>query len=208
MALLEQLSGCKLVSYQTVVCDYVWPSRFTAFIAWFLLMAVTLWPGLSSLVQPTSVSVPLVLHKVFSSKVAWTKVQCRAEYGEFPETHVSDFQIGSHFQKCLFTVLSISSTGLGHLLTTFSNLTTSPRPWRSWMTDMWVCIAVILFWHVIHLLCTLVKPDLRSCLLPVVSQVKLLGIDASGIADGSPSAVLNLVWNIILHFQAGFASGP
>ncbi|XP_022593703.1 calmin-like isoform X2 [Seriola dumerili] len=32
-------------------------------------------------------------------------------------------------------------------------------------------------------------------------HVKLLGIDASGIADGIPSVVLNLVWNIILHFQ-------
>ncbi|XP_030577751.1 calmin isoform X2 [Archocentrus centrarchus] len=32
-------------------------------------------------------------------------------------------------------------------------------------------------------------------------HVKLLGIDASGIADGNPSVVLNLVWNIILHFQ-------
>lgn len=39
------------------------------------------------------------------------------------------------------------------------------------------------------------------CLFPVVSQVKLLGIDASGIADGVPSVVLNLVWNIILYFQ-------
>uniref|UniRef100_A0A4W6C660 Calmin n=1 Tax=Lates calcarifer TaxID=8187 RepID=A0A4W6C660_LATCA len=32
-------------------------------------------------------------------------------------------------------------------------------------------------------------------------HVKLLGIDASSIADGIPSVVLNLVWNIILHFQ-------
>ncbi|XP_070705476.1 uncharacterized protein clmnb [Pempheris klunzingeri] len=32
-------------------------------------------------------------------------------------------------------------------------------------------------------------------------HVSLLGIDASGIADGVPSVVLNLVWNIILHFQ-------
>ncbi|XP_044026355.1 calmin isoform X2 [Siniperca chuatsi] len=32
-------------------------------------------------------------------------------------------------------------------------------------------------------------------------HVKLLGIDASGIADGIPSVVLNLVWNIILYFQ-------
>ncbi|XP_040919837.1 uncharacterized protein clmnb isoform X2 [Toxotes jaculatrix] len=32
-------------------------------------------------------------------------------------------------------------------------------------------------------------------------HVKLVGIDASGIADGIPSVVLNLVWNIILHFQ-------
>uniref|UniRef100_A0A8C2WXE1 Zgc:100997 n=1 Tax=Cyclopterus lumpus TaxID=8103 RepID=A0A8C2WXE1_CYCLU len=30
----------------------------------------------------------------------------------------------------------------------------------------------------------------------------LPGIDASGIADGIPSAVLNLVWNMILYFQA------
>nr|XP_043905859.1 F-actin-monooxygenase MICAL3 [Solea senegalensis]XP_043905860.1 F-actin-monooxygenase MICAL3 [Solea senegalensis] len=32
-------------------------------------------------------------------------------------------------------------------------------------------------------------------------HVKLLGIDASSIADGVPSVVLNLIWNIILHFQ-------
>ncbi|XP_032442163.1 dystrophin isoform X1 [Xiphophorus hellerii] len=38
-------------------------------------------------------------------------------------------------------------------------------------------------------------------------HVKLLGIDASGIADGLPSVVLNLVWNIILHFQVKEATG-
>ncbi|XP_062267795.1 uncharacterized protein clmnb [Platichthys flesus] len=32
-------------------------------------------------------------------------------------------------------------------------------------------------------------------------HVKLLGIDTSGVADGVPSVVLNLVWIIILHFQ-------
>uniref|UniRef100_A0A3Q2UQW9 Calmin n=1 Tax=Fundulus heteroclitus TaxID=8078 RepID=A0A3Q2UQW9_FUNHE len=34
-------------------------------------------------------------------------------------------------------------------------------------------------------------------------HVSLLGIDASAIADGNPSVVLSLVWNIILHFQVG-----
>lgn len=48
------------------------------------------------------------------------------------------------------------------------------------------------------------KLDFRWRLLPVLTQVKLLGIDASGIADGVPSVVLNLIWNIILYFQAGF----
>ncbi|KAM9339197.1 calmin-like [Symphorus nematophorus] len=38
-------------------------------------------------------------------------------------------------------------------------------------------------------------------------HVKLLGIDASGIADGVPSVVLNLVWNIILHFQVKEVTG-
>ncbi|KAM9356103.1 uncharacterized protein clmnb [Pholidichthys leucotaenia] len=38
-------------------------------------------------------------------------------------------------------------------------------------------------------------------------HVKLLGIDASGIADGTPSVVLNLVWNIILHFQVKEVTG-
>lgn len=33
--------------------------------------------------------------------------------------------------------------------------------------------------------------------------MKLLGIDASGIADGLPAVVLNLIWNMILFFQAG-----
>ncbi|XP_054618781.1 dystrophin isoform X2 [Dunckerocampus dactyliophorus] len=32
-------------------------------------------------------------------------------------------------------------------------------------------------------------------------HVKLLGIDAPGIADGIPSVVLPLIWTIILHFQ-------
>lgn len=34
-------------------------------------------------------------------------------------------------------------------------------------------------------------------------QVKLSGVDLSGIIDGVPSVVLNLIWSIILHFQAG-----
>ncbi|XP_069014743.1 uncharacterized protein clmnb [Embiotoca jacksoni] len=38
-------------------------------------------------------------------------------------------------------------------------------------------------------------------------HVKLLGIDASGIADGTPSVVLNLVWSIILHFQIKEVTG-
>ncbi|KAM7368209.1 hypothetical protein PAMP_014453 [Pampus punctatissimus] len=39
-------------------------------------------------------------------------------------------------------------------------------------------------------------------------HVKLLGIDASGIADGIPSVVLNLIWNIILYFQVGLSHHP
>ncbi|KAF1376343.1 hypothetical protein PFLUV_G00210510 [Perca fluviatilis] len=38
-------------------------------------------------------------------------------------------------------------------------------------------------------------------------HVKLLGIDASAIADGIPSVVLNLVWNLILHFQVKEVTG-
>nr|XP_046229500.1 calmin [Scatophagus argus] len=38
-------------------------------------------------------------------------------------------------------------------------------------------------------------------------HVKLLGIDASSIADGIPSVVLNLVWNIILYFQVKQVTG-
>ncbi|XP_041831096.1 dystrophin, isoforms A/C/F/G/H isoform X2 [Melanotaenia boesemani] len=38
-------------------------------------------------------------------------------------------------------------------------------------------------------------------------HVKLLGIDASGIADGIPSVILNLVWNIIMHFQVNEVMG-
>uniref|UniRef100_UPI0037E8B15C calmin n=1 Tax=Semicossyphus pulcher TaxID=241346 RepID=UPI0037E8B15C len=38
-------------------------------------------------------------------------------------------------------------------------------------------------------------------------HVRLLGIDAPGIADGVPSVVLNLVWNIILHFQVKEVTG-
>ncbi|XP_054475088.1 nesprin-1 [Anoplopoma fimbria] len=37
-------------------------------------------------------------------------------------------------------------------------------------------------------------------------HVKLPGIDASGIADGIPSAVLKLVWNMILYFQVKVVS--
>ncbi|XP_034555587.1 calmin-like isoform X2 [Notolabrus celidotus] len=38
-------------------------------------------------------------------------------------------------------------------------------------------------------------------------HVKLLGIDASSVADGVPSVVLNLIWNIILHFQVKEVTG-
>ncbi|XP_015249972.1 PREDICTED: uncharacterized protein LOC107097360 [Cyprinodon variegatus] len=38
-------------------------------------------------------------------------------------------------------------------------------------------------------------------------HVRLLDIDPSGIADGIPSVVLNLIWNIILHFQVKEATG-
>ncbi|XP_020774372.1 dystrophin-like [Boleophthalmus pectinirostris] len=38
-------------------------------------------------------------------------------------------------------------------------------------------------------------------------HVKLLGIDASAVADGVPSVVLNLIWNIILHFQVKEMTG-
>uniref|UniRef100_A0A3P9IQ83 Spectrin beta chain, erythrocytic n=1 Tax=Oryzias latipes TaxID=8090 RepID=A0A3P9IQ83_ORYLA len=38
-------------------------------------------------------------------------------------------------------------------------------------------------------------------------HVKLLGIDASCIADGVPSVVLSLIWNIILHFQVKKVTG-
>ncbi|XP_042339116.1 calmin-like, partial [Plectropomus leopardus] len=37
-------------------------------------------------------------------------------------------------------------------------------------------------------------------------HVKLLGIDASGIADGIPSVVLSLIWSVILFFQVKEAS--
>ncbi|XP_029983617.1 uncharacterized protein LOC115414546 isoform X2 [Sphaeramia orbicularis] len=38
-------------------------------------------------------------------------------------------------------------------------------------------------------------------------HVRLLGIDAPGVADGVPSVVLNLVWNIILYFQVKEGTG-
>ncbi|XP_055088296.1 interaptin [Periophthalmus magnuspinnatus] len=38
-------------------------------------------------------------------------------------------------------------------------------------------------------------------------HVKLQGIDASAVADGVPSVVLNLIWNIILHFQVKEMTG-
>uniref|UniRef100_A0A8C7ZFX4 Calmin b n=1 Tax=Oryzias sinensis TaxID=183150 RepID=A0A8C7ZFX4_9TELE len=38
-------------------------------------------------------------------------------------------------------------------------------------------------------------------------HVKLLGIDASCVADGVPSVVLSLIWNIILHFQVKKVTG-
>ncbi|KAL7388846.1 hypothetical protein ABVT39_021797 [Epinephelus coioides] len=38
-------------------------------------------------------------------------------------------------------------------------------------------------------------------------HVKLLGIDASGIADGLPAVVLNLIWNMILFFQVKEVTG-
>ncbi|XP_035800589.1 calmin isoform X2 [Amphiprion ocellaris] len=38
-------------------------------------------------------------------------------------------------------------------------------------------------------------------------HVKLFGIDASGVADGTASVVLNLIWNIIVHFQVKEVTG-
>uniref|UniRef100_A0AAV2KB72 Calponin-homology (CH) domain-containing protein n=1 Tax=Knipowitschia caucasica TaxID=637954 RepID=A0AAV2KB72_KNICA len=38
-------------------------------------------------------------------------------------------------------------------------------------------------------------------------HVKLLGIDASAVADGVVSVVLHLIWNIILHFQVKEMTG-
>uniref|UniRef100_A0A3B4AUC2 Calponin-homology (CH) domain-containing protein n=1 Tax=Periophthalmus magnuspinnatus TaxID=409849 RepID=A0A3B4AUC2_9GOBI len=38
-------------------------------------------------------------------------------------------------------------------------------------------------------------------------HVTLQGIDASAVADGVPSVVLNLIWNIILHFQVKEMTG-
>lgn len=36
-----------------------------------------------------------------------------------------------------------------------------------------------------------------------MSQIKLVNINATSIADGKPAIVLGLVWTIILHFQVG-----
>ena len=42
-------------------------------------------------------------------------------------------------------------------------------------------------------------PSLSSYIASL--QVKLVSIDAAEIADGNPSLVLGLIWNIILFFQ-------
>lgn len=42
-------------------------------------------------------------------------------------------------------------------------------------------------------------PPLSSSIASL--QVKLVSIDAAEIADGNPSLVLGLIWNIILFFQ-------
>jgi hypothetical protein len=42
---------------------------------------------------------------------------------------------------------------------------------------------------------------LISKLIIAPFQVKLVSIDAAEIADGNPSLVLGLIWNIILFFQ-------
>ncbi|KAK7907380.1 hypothetical protein WMY93_015992 [Mugilogobius chulae] len=52
-----------------------------------------------------------------------------------------------------------------------------------------------------RILMTLLE-ELTGCKL-----VKLLGIEASAVADGVPSVVLQLIWNIILHFQVKEMTG-
>lgn len=48
-----------------------------------------------------------------------------------------------------------------------------------------------------------VPPLARSVFLQVELEDKT--IDASGVVDGDPSAVLNLVWSLVLHFQASLS---
>lgn len=109
-----------------------------------------------------------------------------------------------HTERGISPSCLISFTGSGRVHTAFSDWTTFPRPWLSWMIDTWVCSqvnSVTLFWHVIRLHSKPEELGFEWRPFPIVTQVKLLGIDASGIADGVPSVVLNLVWIIVLHFQ-------
>lgn len=82
--------------------------------------------------------------------------------------------------------------GLRSPPTVFSDLTTLPRSCLFSRKETWVCQKVICIAH------RLTESPTQTY---VYAQVKLVSIDAADVADGNPSIILGLIWNIILFFQ-------
>lgn len=82
--------------------------------------------------------------------------------------------------------------GLRSPPTVFSDLTTLPRSCIFSRKETWVCQKVI---------CIAYRLTESPTQTYVCAQVKLVSIDAADVADGNPSIILGLIWNIILFFQ-------
>lgn len=82
--------------------------------------------------------------------------------------------------------------GLRSPPTVFSDLTTLPRSCLFSRKETWVCQKVI---------CISYRLTESPTQTYVCAQVKLVSIDAADVADGNPSIILGLIWNIILFFQ-------
>lgn len=82
--------------------------------------------------------------------------------------------------------------GLRSPPTVFSDLTTLPRSCLFLRKETWVWQKVI---------CITDRLTESPTQTYVCAQVKLVSIDAADVADGNPSIILGLIWNIILFFQ-------
>lgn len=84
----------------------------------------------------------------------------------------------------------------------FSDSTISLRSSLSSRKEMWVPQWICCF-CLEESLTRFINLHCPNCVGP---QVKLVSIDAADVADGNPSIILGLIWNIILFFQVMWLS--